>query len=212
MSAENQEQSRQYPVDAIHYYPKEKRLVIEVEGGVSFALTQNPEGLFAQLLLNEAASQRAAIVNGADPFPVTTPVVSAAESEARAQEIDSTPLPPAETGENEPTPQAAATRSKKAENQLLLKGKLKTKPMPGKYPDSQGRPTAYALFAANVEGRDDAWMLSTTFLRAAARTALLLEKDDQVVLEGFVNKNNDPTRNDYYSAFRFIHHPRKTAD
>ena len=45
MSAENQE-SRQYPVDALHYYPKEKRLVIEVEGGVSFALTQNPEGLF----------------------------------------------------------------------------------------------------------------------------------------------------------------------
>src|SRR5215207_6946127 len=59
MSAERQE-SKQYPVDAIHYYPKDKRLVIEVEGGVTFALNQTPEGLMAQLLLSQAASQRAA--------------------------------------------------------------------------------------------------------------------------------------------------------
>ena len=75
MSAENQE-SKPYPVDAIHYYPKDKRLVIEVEGGVSFALTQTPEGLFAQLLLNQAASQRAAVFHD-DVVPATEKAAAA---------------------------------------------------------------------------------------------------------------------------------------
>jgi len=73
MSGEKQE-SQQYPVDAIHYYPKDKRLVIEVEGGVTFALTQNPEGLFAQLLLNQVSSQRAAVLqDDAGPATETKP-------------------------------------------------------------------------------------------------------------------------------------------
>jgi hypothetical protein len=211
MSAENQE-SRQYPVDAIHYYPKEKRLVFEVEGGVTFALTQSPEGLLAQLLLSEAASQRAAIVNGENPSPVaTSPAVSAAESEPQVQEENHSPPPAAEAVQAEPEATTTADRSGKKENQLILTGKLKTKPAEGRYPDKAGRPTATALFAANAPDREDAWMLSATFLRATVKVALALEKDDQITVEGFVNKNNDPTRNDYYSIYRFLHHSRMPA-
>src|SRR3954469_14679631 len=105
MSAEKQE-SKQYPVDAIHYYPKDKRLVIEVEGGVTFALNQTPEGLFAQLLLSQVASQRAAVLRD--------DVVPAAEA-APAPLLDPEPVPTPQaltepTSTPSETPTAAAKK------------------------------------------------------------------------------------------------------
>jgi hypothetical protein len=193
MSAEHNS-GEPIPIEAIHYYPKDKRLVIDVEGGPSFSLTQAPEGLFYQLLLDRALTQ-----------PPPAPLLE--EAQAPQQQEPQEPVTPA-SATVEPVPAVAkAAGSPKKENQLILTGRLKEKPRPGQYPDSRGKPTATALFAANVEGRDDAWMLSATFLRATREVALSLNQDDQITVEGFVNKHKDPTKKDMYSVFRFIHHP-----
>jgi hypothetical protein len=49
MSSEH-EPSEPTPVEAIHYYPKTRSLVIEVAGGPLFALVQTPEGIFYELI------------------------------------------------------------------------------------------------------------------------------------------------------------------
>jgi hypothetical protein len=206
MSAESQE-SREYPVEAIHYYPKEKRLSIEVEGGVTFALRQTPDGLLvAQLLLSQVASQRAALVRD-------DVVMEAAEvpldSSPPAQQPPEPAVASSSASEAPHAQDQPHSSSKRKENQHMLTGKLLTGPLSGRYPDSQGRPTATALFAAHLEGKEDAWVLSTTFLRAAARTALMLKAGDQITVDGFVNKHKDPNRNDMYSVYMFINYPGK---
>jgi hypothetical protein len=202
MRAENQE-SHQYPVDAIHYYPKDKRLVIEVEGGVTFALTQNPEGLMAQLLLSQAASQRAAVlqddvVSATETAPATSPAPVPASAVS------------AEAASPQPEPPATAAASKKADNQFLLTGRLKSKPQEGR-PDGRAVPTAWARFAAHLDGDEEAWMLSTSFLRATRRIALSLAIGDQITVEGYINKNTDPEKMDRYNVFRFLNYPGKPA-
>jgi hypothetical protein len=123
------------------------------------------------------------------------------------------PLEPAaasfQASEATPAQEQPQSSSKRKENQHLLTGKLLTGPISGRYPDSQGRPTATALLSAHLDGKEDAWILSTTFLRAAARTALLLKAGDQITVDGFVNKHKDPTKNDMYSVYMFINYPDK---
>jgi hypothetical protein len=202
MSSENQE-SQQHPVDAIHYYPKDKRLVIEVEGGVTFALSQNAEGLLAQLLLSQAVSQRAAVLKDDVVSATKSPQVlleSAAPAPEPASEAAAEPAPT--------NPETPVASSKKRENQYLLTGRLKSKPVEGK-PDGRGRPTAYARFAAHLDGSEEAWMLSTSFLAATRRIALELASNDLVTLEGYVNKNPDPEKMDRYNVFRFLNYPGK---
>src|SRR3954466_1191415 len=94
MSTENQG-SQQYPVYAIHYYPKDKRLVIEVEGGVTFALNQTPEGLMAQLLLSQAASQRAAaLIDDVVPATEVDPAHSSTPAAPVVEPAPAQPLSP----------------------------------------------------------------------------------------------------------------------
>src|SRR5215213_444184 len=69
MSAESQA-SREYSVEEVRWLPKDRKIIIEVEGGLAFVLRQAPEGLMAQLLLNEVANQRAAALRD-DVVPVT---------------------------------------------------------------------------------------------------------------------------------------------
>jgi hypothetical protein len=209
MSTENQE-SKQYPVDAIHYYPKDKRLIIEVEGGLSFALNQTPEGLFAQLLLNQAASQRAAVLQDdavpvADSFlketspqlvenppPASAPIVANADSQPAAPEAATDDLAP------------EARRGK----QRILKGRLKSTPRDGKT-DSKGRPTAWAKFAAHDDETGGSMMLSTTFHNWTKDIALRLREEQQIVVQGYYRPNSIPNRLDGLSVFQFIEYPGK---
>jgi hypothetical protein len=207
MSADNQE-SKQYPVDAIHYYPKDKRLVIEVEGGLSFALTQNPEGLMAQLLMNQAASQRAAVLSD-DVVPAAESAEAAQPAVSGGIETATNPEPATAVPAVSIPPETPAASAKKRDNQFLLTGRLKTKPRDGK-PDGSGKPTAWARFAAHLDGREEAWMLSTSFLRAKRAVALGLESGEQITVEGYVNKNPDPEKMDRYNVFRFINYRGKT--
>jgi hypothetical protein len=48
-------------------------------------------------------------------------------------------------------PASASTAAKEREKTITLSGKLKSQPKPGK-PDRSGKPTAYADFAAHVDG------------------------------------------------------------
>jgi hypothetical protein len=195
MSVEHSE-DEPTPVEAVHYYPKERRVVFEVEGGPNFSLTQTPEGLLYQLLLDRALSLSR----------TTPPLEKAAQSTEPA-------ISPQASAEVAPAAESAAapTKKPKPENQLTQTGRLETKPTPGRYPDQQGRPTAYALLAAHAEGRDEAWMLSATFLRATVRIALALNQGDQITVEGFVNKHKDQNKKDIYSIFRFINYPSREA-
>jgi hypothetical protein len=212
MSAEH-ERSKQYPVDAIHYYPKDKRLVIEVEGGVTFALTQNPDGLVAQLLLNQAASQRASVlqddvVPAAESPQVLMDAATPTPEPASAPSPTLVPTSEALTPTDSLQPETPATPSKKADNQFLLSGRLKSKPTEGR-PDGKGVPTAWARFAAHLDGDEEAWMLSTSFLRATRKVALSLNIGDQITVEGYINKNPDPEKMDRYNVFRFLNFPNK---
>jgi hypothetical protein len=54
--------------------------------------------------------------------------------------------------------------AKEREKTVTLTGKLKSKPQPGKN-DRSNKPTAYADFAAHVEGEKDAYYYVATFHR-----------------------------------------------
>jgi hypothetical protein len=216
MSAENQE-SGEYPVDAIHYYPKDKRLVIEVEGGVSFALRQAPEGLMAQLLLNEVANQRAAALrDDVVPASEASPLLDDSPSH-QVEHPSLVTVPAASATDAQPgAPQAeaasattsAAERDPAKGEQRQFTGRLKADPKEGR-PDSNGLPTAWAPLAAHQDGSDEALMLSASFHKATRRIALGLHAGDQITVRGFHYTNPDPQRMASLRVFMFIHYPGK---
>src|SRR5437764_3523146 len=75
------EPSSPAPVEAIHYYPKQKSLVIQVEGGLSFALLHTPEGIFYELLRDGSITRRSVeslMAEAQPPAPAESHEVSAA--------------------------------------------------------------------------------------------------------------------------------------
>src|SRR6266516_7600836 len=123
--AVDHEPSSPAPVEAIHYYPKQKSLVIQVEGGLSFALLQTPEGIFYELLRDGSITRRSA---------------ESLMAEGRAQSEDA-----AESREVSPA------RSKERSPTTVVPGKLQSKPVEGR-PDRHGKPTAYARLLGHLEG------------------------------------------------------------
>jgi len=86
-----------------------------------------------------------------------------------------------------PTP---ASESREKQQTTTLTGNLRTQPRSGR-PDSQGRPTAWARFAAEDSEQDRVY--SATFHRAAAPLALSLTKGAQLTIEGYLHPA-DPAR------------------
>jgi len=128
--------------------------------------------------------------------PANLPTVPAETIEEIAEIAASVAEPPEERRETEP--------------RTVLPGKLKTKPREGK-PDRRGNPTAWARFAAHIDGEDEAHLYSATFHRHTAKIALTLDRNDSLTIEGYAHPSSDPARKrlDTFSVINLIAYPGK---
>jgi hypothetical protein len=114
--------------------------------------------------------------------------------------------------DEEPEPPVSSTSpldaAKEREKTVTLSGKLKSKPQPGK-PDRSGKPTAYADFAAHVEGEKDAHYYIATFHRHTRGIALKLPKEAQVTVNGYPHLSNSARRKDTFSVVNILDYPGK---
>jgi hypothetical protein len=100
------------------------------------------------------------------------------------------------------SPASASDAAKEREKTITLTGKLKSQPKPGK-PDRSGKPTAYADFAAHVEGEKAAHYYVATFHRHTKDIALKLPKEAQITV------NDYPQRKDTFSVVNVVDYPGK---
>ena len=106
--------------------------------------------------------------------------------------------------------QGEQTARAEMEGRVTLAGRLKTKPREGK-PDRRGNATAWARFAAHVEGEEGPHLYSATFHRHTAAIALSLDKDTPVTVDGYAHQSRDPagTRLDTLSVVNLVAYPGK---
>jgi hypothetical protein len=119
--------------------------------------------------------------------------------------------PFAEEGAIQVSPAAPATGSdaaKEREKTITLSGKLKSQPKSGKA-DRSGKPTAYADFAAHVEGEQDAHDYIATFHRHTRDIALKLPTEAQITVSGYPHASNSPKRKDTISVVNIVEYPGK---
>lgn len=121
-------------------------------------------------------------------------------AEEPAPEANPSPLPVN-------APIDAETEKPKA---VTLQGKLKSKPQAGR-PDSRGKPTAWARFAAHEEEHDGAHLYSTTVHKHTVELALGLEKDAPLTVQGYPHLQEDPgtKRLDTLSVITLLEQPGK---
>jgi hypothetical protein len=107
------------------------------------------------------------------------------------------------------TPASVETSADKART-VTLNGRLKSKPREGR-PDAQGKPTAWARFAAHEEDRDTAHIYSTTFHKHTAPIALGLDTDTPLTVQGYPHIQDDPgsKRMDSLSVINLVDYPGK---
>ena len=105
-------------------------------------------------------------------------------------------------------PASTSDAAKEREKTVTLTGKLKSKPQPGKN-DRSNKPTAYADFAAHVEGEKDAHYYVATFHRHTRGTALKLPPEAQITVEGYPHPSNKPKRKDTFSVVNIVEYPGK---
>lgn len=117
---------------------------------------------------------------------------------------EQTPIQEAPGLQSQQEPQLPVERGKTS----TFTGKLMTKPKQGRI-DGSGHPTAWARFAAHVEGEKKAHIFMATFHRAAANAALNLNKDDQIIVDGYPHKSTNPKRSDTLSVVHVVSVPRK---
>jgi hypothetical protein len=116
-------------------------------------------------------------------------------------EAPETPVSPA-------SPASTSEAAKEREKTVTLIGKLKSKPQPGKN-DRSNKPTAYADFAAHVEGEKGAHDYVATFHRHTRRIALTLPKEAQITVNGYPHPNSSPRRKDTFSVVNIVEYPGK---
>jgi hypothetical protein len=115
-----------------------------------------------------------------------------------------------EEGESPVSPTTASDAAKERENTATLTGRLKSKPQPGKT-DRSGKPTAYADFAAHVEGEKDAHYYKATFHRNTRNIALELPAEAQITVFGYPHPRNSPRSTDTFSVVNIVDYPGKPA-
>jgi hypothetical protein len=103
-------------------------------------------------------------------------------------------------------PASASDAAKEREKTVTLTGKLKSQPKPGK-PDRSGKPTAYADFAAHIEGEKGAHDYVATFHRHTRQIVLTLLKEAQITVNGYPHPSNAPKRKDTFSVVNIIEYP-----
>jgi hypothetical protein len=106
------------------------------------------------------------------------------------------------------TPISPATSAKEREKTITLTGKLKSKPQGGKN-DRSNKPTAYADFAAHVEGEKNAHDYVATFHRHTRGIALKLPTEAQITVTGYPHPSNKPRRKDTFSVINILDYPGK---
>jgi hypothetical protein len=134
-------------------------------------------------------------------FPSQLPTLPAS-AEVIPQAIE--PVSPGPTSERLTSSDAAKEREKT----ITLTGKLKSQPKPGK-PDRSGKPTAYADFAAHVEGEEKAHDFVATFHRHTKDIAAKLPKEAQITVTGYPHPSNSPKRKDTFSVVNIVEYPGK---
>jgi hypothetical protein len=105
-------------------------------------------------------------------------------------------------------PASPGTPAKEREKTITLSGKLKSQPKPGKA-DRSGKPTAYADFAAHVEGEKDAHYYKATFHRHTRGIALKLPVEAQITVTGYPHPSNSARRTDTFSVMNIVDYPGK---
>ncbi len=93
-----------------------------------------------------------------------------------------------------------------AQKTVTLSGRLVNAPRSGR-PDRSGNPTAYARFAAHIEGEDQAHDYVCTFHRHTAPIALRLRKEDQLTVEGYPHPSSGARRLDTFSVVNLVRYP-----
>lgn len=106
------------------------------------------------------------------------------------------------------SPTSASDAAKEREKTVTLSGKLKSKPQAGKN-DRSGKPTAYADFAAHVEGEKNAHDYIATFHRHTRQIALKLPPEAQITVNGYPHPSNKATRKDTFSVVNIVEYPGK---
>jgi hypothetical protein len=91
---------------------------------------------------------------------------------------------------------------------VTLTGKIKGQVREGR-PAKDGKKTAWALVALHDEGSDQAKMVSATFYRHTANTALALPADAQITATGYLNQSEDPSRKASFKVFNLVNYPGK---
>jgi hypothetical protein len=105
-------------------------------------------------------------------------------------------------------PVSPASAAKEKEKTAILTGKLKSKPQSGRN-DRSGKPTAYADFAAHVEGEEDAHYYKATFHRNTRNIALKLPAEAQITVFGYPHPRNSPRSRDTFSVVNIVDYPGK---
>lgn len=108
--------------------------------------------------------------------------------------------------EPSPAPVSEPEALEEAQKTVTLSGRLKAAPRPGRA-DRSGNPTAYARFAAHVEGEPEAHDYIATFHRHTAPLALRLRKEDELTIEGYPHESNGGRRLDTFSVVNLVHYP-----
>jgi len=170
---------------------------VTFEAGVEVVgkLTLVPEGI-----LFEAHPPAGSLIGSGVATDVVAGEVVESETSASAPAANRSESP--ESGEQ--TPRA------EQEGRVTLTGRLKTKPREGK-PDRRGNATAWARFAAHVDGEEGPHLYSATFHRHTAAIALTLEKDAPITVDGYAHPSPDPasTRLDTLSVVNLVAYPGK---
>jgi hypothetical protein len=117
-------------------------------------------------------------------------------------------LPDSPFDEEAKTPLSPASAAKEKEKTATLTGKLKSKPQAGRN-DRSGKPTAYADFAAHVEGEEQAHYYKATFHRNTRNIALKLPAEAQITVFGYPHPRKSPRSTDTFSVVNIVDYPGK---
>jgi hypothetical protein len=98
--------------------------------------------------------------------------------------------------------------AKEQEKTVTLTGKLKSLPKAGK-PDRSGKPTAYADFAAHVDGEEQAHYYKATFHRRTRDIALKLPVEAQITVFGYPHPRQSERSTDTFSVVNIVDYPGK---
>jgi len=101
------------------------------------------------------------------------------------------------------SPAPSSDTAKEKEKPVTLSGKLKSQPKPGRN-DRSGKPTAYADFAAHVEGEEKAHYYKATFHRHTRDIALKLPAEAQITVFGYPHPRNSPKSTDTFSVVNIV--------